>query len=90
MGCFIFGGFLILFLGFLVVLNWDFFFVCFRFFYPQAGERCHHFTSEVDDAKHTLLECQAWEVERLELAAALESPVDVASLVPSILKSKYK
>lgn len=37
----------------------------------ETDTRCHHCGAEVDDAKHTLFECEAWLEERKEVSAAL-------------------
>lgn len=37
----------------------------------RANPSCAYCTAEVDDAAHTLLDCQAWEAERVVLAAVL-------------------
>lgn len=47
----------------------------------EATEACHHCRTEVDDARHTLLECEAWEEDRNRLAAHLVPGNDMESVV---------
>lgn len=65
---------------------------CFGVYLKRIGkendERCHHCNSIRDDAEHTIFHCPAWNVERGNLRASLDTDhLTAERMVPSMLLS---
>lgn len=64
---------------------------CFGVYLHKMGKEesaaCHHCNSCCDNAEHTLIECPAWDEERLQLERAIDRTVSVSNLVPAMLTS---
>jgi len=53
----------------------------------KDSDLCHHCNMSPDSAEHTLVECPAWDEERLQLRGATGVAITVDNLVPTMLLS---
>lgn len=51
---------------------------------------CNHCTEFIDDMKHTLCDCEAWNYERDEMKATINSNINLDNIIKAICSNREK